>query len=284
MAPGFAERVDLSPTGGLFDWSPSADGGALILADFEAAERLGLASPIAVPLVEQGEPLGIFALDFGPTQGFDESALELLEAFAEQVRLMLHNARLFADFSARYLDTVKGLAVALDARRPHTHGHHERVAAVAVALARELGADEEETRALHEAGLIHDVGLAGAVGIEGGSDVDVEHPTLGASLIEHLPLPPAIAAAIATHHEWIDGWGFPRGLHGEAIPRGGRILALAEFVVEMGTGDNLREPWPTDRLAEEIVQRRGSQFEPEVADAAVRLAARDDLNLPAQPR
>lgn len=277
MIPGFAEQVDLSPTGGLFDWSPSIEGGALILADFEAAARLSLASPIAVPLLEQSEPLGIFALDFGPGGSFDENTLTLLEAFAEQVRLMLHNARLFATFSDSYLDTVKGLAAALDARRPHTHDHHERVAAVAVALVRELGGSDEEARALREAGLIHDVGLAGAVGIEGGSDADVEHPTLGASLIEHLPLPDSIAAAVATHHEWLDGWGFPRGLHGEEIPRSGRILGLAEFVVEMATGDAVREPWSSERIAAEIGQRRGSQFDPTVADAALSLAARGQL-------
>jgi putative nucleotidyltransferase with HDIG domain len=280
MAPGFADQVDLSPGGGLFDWSPSTEGGALILADFEAAARLSLASPIAVPLVERGEPLGIFALDFGPGGSFDENALTLLEVFAEQVRLMLHNARLFATFADSYLDTVKGLAAALDARRPHTHDHHPRVAAVAVALVRELGGGEEEAWAVEQAGLIHDVGLAGAVGIEGGSDADVEHPTLGASLIEHLPLPDSVAAAVATHHEWLDGWGFPRGLRDEEIPRSGRILGLAEFVVEMATGDALREPWDSERIAAEIGQRRGSQFDPAVADAALGLAARGELVSP----
>ena len=257
----------------------SAPGSQRFLVDFEAAGRFGLAAPIAVPLVEAGEPLGIFALDFGAGQSFDENALTLLESFAEQVRLMLHNARLFATFADSYLDTVKGLAEALDARRPHTHDHHRRVAAVAVALGRELGGSEEEAAALREAGLIHDVGLAGAVGIEGGSDSDLEHPTLGASLVEHLPLPATIATAVATHHEWIDGWGFPRGLHGEEIPRAGRILGVAEFVVEMGTGDSVREPWSAERLADEIAQRRGSQFDPEVADAALRLAARDGFGL-----
>jgi putative nucleotidyltransferase with HDIG domain len=277
MTPGFAEQVDLSLTDGLFDWGSSIDGGALILADFEAASRLSLASPIAVPLLDHNEPLGIFALDFGPSGSFDENALSLLEAFSEQVRLMLHNARLFASFSDSYLDTVKGLAAALDARRPHTHDHHQRVADLAVALVRELGGSEEEAWALREAGLIHDVGLAGAVGIEGGSDADVEHPTLGASLIEHLPLPDAIAAGVATHHEWLDGWGFPRGRKGEEIPRSGRILGLAEFVVEMATGDALREPWGSERIAAEISQRRGSQFDPTVADAALALAARGAL-------
>lgn len=282
MPPGFAEEVDLSPAGGLFDWSPAignGDGGALVLQDFEAAARLGLRSPIAVPLLEDGEPLGIFALDFGAGAAFDAEALALLEAFAGQTTLMLDNARLFRTFSERYLETVRGLAAALDARRPHTHEHHARVAAVAVALARELGADGAEQEALREAGLVHDVGLAGAAGIEGGSEADVEHPTLGASLIEHLPLPPAVAGAVATHHEWFDGWGFPRGLRGEQIPRAGRILALAEFLVELGTGDATRAPWAVDRLAADVAQRRGSQFDPEVADAALRLAGRGELTL-----
>ncbi|HZV74526.1 MAG TPA: HD domain-containing phosphohydrolase [Conexibacter sp.] len=282
MTPGFAEQVDLSPAGGLFDWSLAVageDGGALVLEDVDAAMRLGLHAPVAVPLIERGEPLGIFALDFGPGATFAEGALELLETFARQVTLMLDNARLFSAFSDRYLDTVKGLAAALDARRPHTHDHHERVAAVAVAIARELGAGAEEAHALREAALVHDVGLAGAAAIEGGSDADVEHPTLGASLIEHLPLAPVVAGAVATHHEWFDGWGFPRGLQGEQIPRAGRILALAEFLVEMGTGDATRAPWPAQRLAEDVAQRRGSQFDPEVADAALRLAARGALDL-----
>jgi putative nucleotidyltransferase with HDIG domain len=283
MEPGFAEQVDLSPIGGLFDWSLAVagedGGGALVLEDVEAAVRLGLHAPVAVPLMERGEPLGIFALDFGPGGAFAEGALELLETFARQVTLMLDNARLFATFSDRYLDTVKGLAAALDARRPHTHDHHERVAAVAVAVVRELGGDADEASALREAALVHDVGLAGAAGVEGGFDADVEHPTLGASLIEHLPLPPAVAGAVATHHEWFDGWGFPRGLRGEQIPRGGRILALAEFLVEMGTGDATRAPWPLARLADDVAQRRGSQFDPEIADAALRLAARDALEL-----
>jgi putative nucleotidyltransferase with HDIG domain len=279
LPPRFADEVNLSPEGGLFDWSPAAEGGALVLQDFEAAARLGLHSLLAVPLVEEREPLGIFALDFGAGGVFDEAALELLEQFAGQIRLMLHNARLFGDFSDRYLDTVEGLARALDARRPYTHGHHQLVARVAVEVAAELGAEEPEREAIAQAGLIHDVGLAGTAGIEGGSDADVEHPTLGASLIEHLPLPPVVAGAVATHHEWFDGWGFPRGLHGDEIPRAGRVLALAEFAAEMGTGDEVRDPWPVEKIAEEIGHRRGSQFDPDVADAALRLAERGALEL-----
>lgn len=279
MPEGFADSVDLSPETGLFDWS-AAEGGALFLRDLEAAERLGVRSILAVPLMEEGEPLGVFALvTFTGGAGFDDHDLSLLEAFSEQIRLMLYNAQLFGSFTERYLTTVEGLATALDARRPDTIGHHHAVSAVGVAIAREAGLAGEEAEAVRVAGLIHDVGLAGSS--EGSWESDVEHPTVGASLVAHLPLHPGVSGAVATHHEWFDGWGFPAGLSGEDIPATGRALAVAEFLVELASPDAVRPGWPRDKLAAELTQRSGSQFDPTVADAAARLLAKDALPLPA---
>lgn len=279
MPEGFAETVDLTPETGLFDWS-AAEGGALFLSDLEAAERLGVRSILAVPLMEEGAPLGVFALvTFAEGADFDEHDLLLLEAFSEQIRLMLYNAQLFGSFTERYLTTVEGLAHALDARRPDTIGHHHAVSAVAEAIAREAGIDDAEAEAVRIAGLIHDVGLAGSA--EGSWESDVEHPTVGASLVAHLPLHPGVSGAVATHHEWFDGWGFPAGLSGDEIPPTGRALAVAEFLVELTSPDPVRPGWPTDKLAVELAQRSGSQFDPVVADAAARLLAQDALPLPA---
>ncbi|MCW2991926.1 MAG: metal-dependent phosphohydrolase [Solirubrobacterales bacterium] len=278
MPEGFAETVDLTPHSGLFDWS-AAEGGALFLRDLEAAERMGVRSILAVPLMEEGEPLGVFALvTFAEGADFDEHDLSLLEAFSEQIRLMLYNAQLFGSFTERYLTTVEGLAHALDSRRPDTVGHHHTVSAVAVAIAREAGLEEAEAEAVRIAGLIHDVGLAGSA--EGSWESDVEHPTVGASLVAHLPLHPGVAGAVATHHEWFDGWGFPAGLSGEEIPATGRALGVAEFLVELASPDAVRPGWPTDKLGVELAQRSGSQFDPAVADAAARLLAKGALPLP----
>lgn len=278
MPAGFAEEVDLSTASGLFDWSPVA--GALTLRDVEAAGRLGIRSILAVPLLADEGPLGIFALvDLGAGSTFDEQSLGLLETFAEQVRLMLDNDRLFHTFSDRYLQTVKGLAASLDARRPHTQGHHQKVTRIAVALAGELGLPAEEVEAIRIAGKIHDVGLAGIAEGEDAYQADVDHPTVGAGLVEHLPLHPLVAPSVATHHESLTGWGFPRGLKGDEIPMGGRILAVAEFFVEMSTGDPVRRPWPAERLVEGLERRRGSQFDPAVVDAARELLRRGELEL-----
>jgi putative two-component system response regulator len=119
--------------------------------------------------------------------------------------------------------------------------------------------------------------MAGIVEIEGGYQADFEHPTIGASLIEALPLHPTIVGAVATHHEWFDGWGFPRGLSGDAIPLGGRILAMAEFIVEMTTGNPFREPWSREKLVAELRQRHGTQFDPRVTDVALNLIEQEKL-------
>ena len=221
----------------------------------------------------------MFALvNFGDSGTFDEGNLELLETFSEQIREMLHNDRLFRDFAARYFETVKGLARSLDVRRPHTHGHHERVATNAAAIAAALGHDAGEIEALRAAGLIHDAGMAGGTDYQ----ADVDHPSVGAGLVEQLPLHPWVSASVATHHEWWDGWGFPEGLVGGTIARGGRILAAAEFVDEMSSGDPVRRPWDAEKVALELGVRTGTQFEPEVAEAAIRLVGQDALVLGGQ--
>lgn len=276
LPPGFSERIDLSPETGIFDWSPAAEGGALVLRSLDVAAEAGIRSILAVPLIEGELPLGVFALlNFGEGGTFDEGSIELLATFADQIRQMLHNERLFADFTTRYFETVEGLGRSLDVRRSYTRGHHERVAQNAAAIGVALGHDDDEVEALRAAGLVHDAGMAG------GSDYqsDIDHPSVAAGLVEQLPLHPWVAEGVAAHHEWWDGWGFPRGLAGDAIPRAGRILAAAEFLDEMSSGDPVRAPWGVEKLVAELQVRSGTQLEPEVADAAIRLLRQDGIVL-----
>jgi HD-GYP domain-containing protein (c-di-GMP phosphodiesterase class II) len=276
LPAGFARQIDLSPETGVFDWSPASEGGALVLRALDSAAEVGIRSILAMPLIEGDVPLGVFALlNFGESGTFDEGSIELLSTFADQIRQMLHNERLFEDFTGRYLETVRGLCRSLDIRRPYTHGHHERVARNAASIAAALGHGEDAVEALHAAGLVHDAGMAG------GSDYqsDIDHPVVGSALVEQLPLHPWVAEGVAAHHEWWDGWGFPQGLAGEAIPPAGRILAAAEFLDEMSSGDPVREAWGVDRLVVEIEARTGKQLEPAVADAAIRLLRQDGIVL-----
>ncbi len=200
-------------------------------------------------------------------------ALDVLSTFARQIELMLDNERVYRQFSQAYLASLRGLAAALDERRPDTRGHHRAVEALARRIGRRMNLSASELDALATAAAIHDVGLAGVAGSEQAFELDQEHPTIGAGMVQHLPVDPLIAETIACHHEWIDGWGFPRGIGGEEIPMTGRILAAAEFVVEMGTETATREAWDAGRLGEELVTRRKTQFDPAVVDATTAVIA-----------
>ncbi len=260
--------IDLSPQTGLIEVVP---GGGAFLRDTDAAARLGIVSLLAVPLLEGERVVALLALVDRSGGGLEPESLDLLATLAEQIRLMLGNESLFDEFVSRYLDTVKAIAAALDARRPQSRGHHPRVAAVADAIAAELGLGPEERAALETAALVHDVGLAGVAATPDAYLADLEHPTVGAGMLEALPLAPGVVEAVAGHHEWFDGWGFPKGLHGSELHVLARVLGLAEFVVEAAGADALGEAWPPERLAAEIAERRGTQFDPDVADAALRL-------------
>ena len=266
--PHRAEDLDVTPDTGVFDWS-LADEGALLLRDPEGVSRLGIRSLLAVPLLGPGGPLGVVALSTHTRPAsFDDHNLNLLDLLAEQVGLMIENERVFSDFTGRYLRVLQGIARTLDARRPESRGYHERVGQLSESLARALGLDGDEVVAVREAGLIHDVGLAAVPASDHVFLSDIEHPAVGSDLVDGLPLHPGIAAAVASHHEWYDGWGFPQGLRGQEIPVLGRVLGLAAFCVEMSTADAVRSAWSVDRVVEEVRQRAGTQFDPLLVEAA----------------
>ena len=278
LPDGFFDGLDLDPTTGIFDWSPAEFGGALLLRDAEPVAARGIRSLLAVPLTEGDRRLGVLALvNITGGRTFDVESIGLLDAFAHQVRLMLGKSQLFDRFVDEYVATLAGLAEALDARRPWTRGHHRAVTAATDAIANRMGLDSSHVAALRLAARIHDVGMAGTPGDGGGWPADIEHTAVAAAMVDHLPVHPAVPTAIATHHEWYDGWGYPNGLRGDQIPIGGRILAVAELAAELAAGDPVRSPYPSAEIIAELQRRAGTQFDPAVVQAAAEVLPGLDL-------
>ena len=267
LPEGLLDGVDLTPGTGFLDWLDEA-GSSLYVADFERAAELGLRTILAVPLVEQRAVLGVLGLvSFSEGRTPAAHSLTLLGVLAEQIQLVLGNVRLLELFNQQYVGTIHALARALDARYPHTAAHHRRVTGVALEIAEELGWGAGRLETLRVAGLAHDVGLCGIVEVEHGYQADFHHPTVGADMFDVLPNGRAIGEMVAAHHEWYDGWGFPDGLRGEDIPEGGRILALAEFIIESTTANPIQPAMAPSRLLEEVNTRRGRQFDPAVVQS-----------------
>src|SRR4051794_40861000 len=132
---------------------------------------------------------------------------------------------------------TRTLATAIDARESLVAGHSERVARIAVELARELGLQEDELSDVYLGGLLHDIGKIGVSDailrkrspLTPGELAHIQqHVTIGSHLLAELRPIAHLLPAVLHHHERYDGTGYPDGLKGDTIPFLARILAVAE--------------------------------------------------------
>ncbi|MFN8111404.1 MAG: diguanylate cyclase [Thermoleophilia bacterium] len=179
----------------------------------------------------------------------------------------------------RTLDAVRLLAQAVDARDPNTQRHSERVADLAVELARLLGWAEHRLDLLREAALVHDVGKIGvpdSVLLKPGPLDDDErarmqtHAALGAQMVSDV-LQPDQVQWVRSHHERWDGRGYPDGLPAHDIPDGAQVLIVADAFDAMTADRPYRRGLHMDAAYAEVLRGSGSQFPPAVVEAMITL-------------
>jgi putative nucleotidyltransferase with HDIG domain len=193
------------------------------------------------------------------------------------------NARLYAALERGYLDTIRALASAIDAKDPYTRGHSERVAALAVEIGRELKLDEPTLRILEFGGILHDVGKIGIPEQVLGKPARLtpeefkvvqSHAVIGAEIVEGVEFLKSAEPAIRHHHERWDGKGYPDGLKGEAIPLIARILNAAD-TWDACTSERPYHPAASAEHGLSILAEiRGLQLDPTVHDAILRVLLR----------
>jgi diguanylate cyclase (GGDEF)-like protein len=183
-----------------------------------------------------------------------------------------------------YLRTITTLARALEDKDPYASGATERVTAIAVRLASELGCGDADRQALVLGAALRDIGRAGvrdAVFLKVGALDPLEreevrtHAELAARVVGELELPVAVKQMVRSHHERWDGTGYPDGLVGEDIPLPARILAVAEALDAMLSPRPWRGPLGLDRGVAELTAHAGTQFCPRVVAAAAAIAPPD---------
>ena len=174
-------------------------------------------------------------------------------------------------------------AATLDARDSYTAGHSERVAVYSVELARALDLSESQIELLNKSALLHDIGKIGVrddVLLKEGKLTDAEfsqiqeHPTIGIHILNQIALPDSlkpIMSGVRSHHERIDGRGYPDGLIGEDIPLFGRIMAIADAYDAMTSDRPYRKGMPSEKALSILESGRGTQWDEEFVDVFVQL-------------
>lgn len=242
-----------------------------------------ISSDIAVGRVLRGDRMTgvLLAGDKrGTDTGISSADLKLIDAAAGSMGIFLENACLYDDQQTMFLGMLEALTAAIDAKDRYTCGHSERVAHLAVKLARRVGLDDETTERLRITGLVHDVGKIGvpeAVLTKPGrlSDDEFElikrHPEIGVRILRDIPQLSDVLPGVLHHHERWDGRGYPYGLAGEHIPLFARMLALADSFDAMSSTRTYRAAMPRTKVLDEILKNAGTQFDPEFAALFVQL-------------
>ena len=186
------------------------------------------------------------------------------------------------ELSTAYIQTIRALAEAIDAKDHYTRGHSERVAVYASRMARRMNMRKELVERVYFSGLLHDVGKIGIPDaiITKPSRLSKEeylemqkHPEIGAKILEPVQFLKHIIPCVRHHHEWFDGSssGYPMRLAGDQIPQPSRIIVVADTVEAMTSDRPYRKALPLEVVVRELHKYSGTQFDPKCVEAFLSL-------------
>lgn len=191
------------------------------------------------------------------------------------ILLVGHSFRLYTNINRSYLNTIKTIVKAIEAKDPFTSGHSERVAEYAVALAKELGYSRKSLKNIYFLALLHDCGKIGVSEEVLNKSVPLtlseyeqirEHVVVGSRIIEKIKFLQVYADVVMHHHEWFDGTGHPSGLKGTEIPVEARLLAVADAYDAMLNERPYRRAKTQQETLDEMARLAGQQFDPAMVE------------------
>ena len=232
----------------------------------------------------QAEALELGAVDYVAKTGANAAVLKLrvrlhlalVNQRAELERLVQERTE---QVERTRVELIKRLARAMEFHESQAVGNRVmRLGHYAKLIAQAAGARPEVADMMLKAAPLHDIGKLGVPAEilrkkEKLSAPDWErvkrHPQLGAEIIgEHDDALLKLARQLAlTHHEHYDGSGYPQGLKSDAIPWGGRVMAIVDAFESMTSTQFYRDPLPVDTAAEEIVKAAGAKYDPKLVEA-----------------
>ncbi len=214
----------------------------------------------------------------------DDELGRLTESFNEMSELITDQkdklSKYAQDLEESYVETVKVLSAAIDAKDHYTLGHSTRVSKLSVALGEEVGLSNSELEDLRIACLFHDVGkikIPDSILLKKGRLEPLEitemmrHPEYGAEILSKASSLLRYIPVVKHHHERYDGSGYPDGLSGDEIPLSAAITGLADAFDAMISDRPYRRALSEREAIEKIQQLCGTRFSPELAEKFIGL-------------
>lgn len=245
-------------------------------------------SMLCIPMRNRkGDIIGVFQVLNKKNTIFQRTDEELLLAIASNAGIALENAQLYRELKVTFESFIKTLSSTIDARDPITAGHSERVMEYALMIGEKMQLSDQEMEALKYAALLHDIGKIGVkeeVLIKEGRLTENEYRHIQQHVYftheilknihfdKHLASVPEIASS---HHEKMDGTGYFRGVRGEHIHLGGRILAVADVFDAITSRRQYRSRMPFERVIRVLRDDSGGHFDADVIDTFLEANLKD---------
>ena len=247
----------------------------------------GIRSALCVPVIHSGETLGAIYLDSIDTKSaFSKDDLQMLTAMAAPAAVQIRNLQYLEKLSFAYLDTIRGLASAIEARDAYTVGHTKRVTRILLLLVDHMNWSPKQKKQAEMGGILHDIGKIGvedAILRKQGALTESEfekmrfHPEFGAKMIKDIGFLQPVVPYISHHHERWDGKGYPNKIQGRDIPIEGRLIAVPDAFDAMTSHRPYRKNLFPQEAKAEIIKHRGTQFDPDVVDLFAELLDKGEI-------
>ncbi len=173
------------------------------------------------------------------------------------------------------VESIAGLVAALEARDKYTRGHSESVGRILCGMLKLSGADKTDMEQGIIGGKLHDIGKIGVrdeILLKPGKLTTVEfskikeHPIIGAKIIDNIPSLSEIKSVVRSHHERLDGKGYPEGLKGSRVPLWARMTAVADTYDAIISKRPYRQPITHDKALQIIDDVKGTQLCPDCVE------------------
>jgi len=194
----------------------------------------------------------------------------------------------YQSLRAATMETLESVAHVVETRDPYLNGHHDRVAKLAGELARELGLSDDEKEGIEVAARAHDIGtirIPFEIQVkpepltEAECAIIQEHAAYGAELLSRVSFPWPVAEIVEQHHEFYDGSGYPKGLKGDKILIGARIIAVADAYDALTSQRPYRTAITKSEALARLMKLGGQHYDPAVVSALSKLVQRTASNL-----
>lgn len=235
---------------------------------------------LSIPFNIRKEPFGLLLLgDKAGTGVFDSDDEFILKFMAERTALNIENMALYDNLMQNLMASLMSLVGAIEAKDKYTRQHSSRVTKYAIEIAQIMDCSEDDLQRIRTCAPLHDIGKIGvndsilnktSTLTEQEFDVIKSHPLIGVNIVSPLGLDKDELSIIRNHHERWDGKGYPDGLAAEKIPLLSRILVVADSFDAMTSDRAYRKAIPIEKCIEELIQNKGTQFDPDVVDASIK--------------